>query len=167
MKFRNCILLIMVSLFVHPLTAQDFDYDLGIGARVGLAYGANVKYFLRFHPTRRVHNALEGIITTRYNGASGIVLFEYHHGIFDTEGLNIYLGGGAHIAVWNSDKVDWETEKQGYNPYAGLDGIIGIEYVIAYVPVAISLDWKPAVNFISDLNLMIDDIGLSVRYLFK
>lgn len=160
-------MLIVSGWFIQASTAQDFDYDLGFGARIGLAYGLNFKYFLRHHPTRQPHNALEGIITTRYNGANAIALFEYHNEIFDTKGLNVYLGGGAHFAVWNSDEVDWETEKHGYNPYAGLDAIIGMEYVIAYIPVAISLDWKPAVNFISDLNLMIDDIGLSVRYLFK
>jgi hypothetical protein len=79
----------------------------------------------------------------------------------------MFIGGGAHIAVWNSDKVYWETDRTGFNPYAGLDGIIGMEYVIAGIPVAVSLDWKPAINFVSDFNLMIDDIGLSVRYLFK
>jgi hypothetical protein len=167
MKFSKWIFLVMACLFVYSAAAQDYDYNLGIGARVGLAYGINVKYFLRLHPTRQPRSALEGIFTTRFNGANASVLFEYHNGIFDTEGLNMYIGGGAHLAVWNSDKVYWETDRKGFNPYAGLDGIIGIEYVIADIPVAVSLDWKPAVNFISDLNLMIDDIGLSVRYLFK
>jgi hypothetical protein len=154
-------------MIVNSAKAQDFDYDLGIGARVGQAWGVNIKYFLKYHPTRIPHYALEGILTTRFNGANAVALFEYHHGIFDTEGLNMYIGGGAHIAVWNSDTVYWETDRTGFNPYAGLDGIIGMEYVIAGIPVAVSLDWKPAVNLVSDLNLMIDDIGLSVRYLFK
>ena len=167
MKFIKPSWLIFAFLFVAPISAQDNDYDIGIGARIGLAYGANVKYFLRIHPTRIRHSALEGIIATRFNGLNVTAMYEYHNGIFDTEGLNMYIGGGAHLAVWNSDKVYWETDKTGFNPYAGLDGIIGIEYVIADIPLSVSLDWKPGVNLVSDLNLMIDDIGLSFRYLFK
>jgi hypothetical protein len=159
--------LILLLLIVAPAGAQDFDYDIGIGARIGLAYGINVKYFLRHHPTRQPRSALEGIFTTRFNGANAAVMYEYHNGIFDTKGLSLYVGGGAHIAVWNSEKVYWETERTRFNPYMGLDGIIGIEYVVGDIPLAVSLDWKPAINFVSDLNVMIDDIGLSFRYLFK
>jgi predicted heme/steroid binding protein len=167
MQCRILYVFIISALFIQPSGAQDWDYEFAIGARIGLAYGLNAKYFLRLHPARQPHYALEGMITTRYNGLNGTILCAYHHEIFDTEGFNIYTGGGVHFAVWNSDEVDWETEKYGYNPYTGLDLMIGMEYVIAYVPLAISLDWKPAVNFISDLNLMIDEIGLSLRYLFK
>ena len=167
MKFLKLIWLIIPFLFLVPARAQDFVYDIGIGARIGLAYGVNVKYFLKHHPTRQPHSALEGIFTTRFNGVNAAVVYEYHNGIFDTEGLSMYLGGGAHIAVWNSEKVYWETEKTGFNPYFGMDGIIGIEYVLADIPLAVSLDWKPCINFVSDLNAMIDDIGLSFRYLFK
>jgi len=157
----------MFLMIVASAGAQDFDYDIGIGARIGQAYGINFKYFLRTHPTRRLHSALEGMITTRYNGINASAVYEYHIGAFDTEGLNLYIGCGAHIAIWNSDKVYWETSKTGFNPYAGPDAIIGIEYVLADIPLGISLDWKPAVNLVSDLNFMIDDIGLSFRYLFK
>jgi hypothetical protein len=167
MRFRKFRWLIILLIIVAPAGAQDFDYDIGIGARIGLAYGVNVKYFLRHHPTRQPHSALEGIFTTRFNGANAGVMYEYHNGIFDTEGLSLYIGGGAHIAVWNSEKVYWETDRTGFNPYMGLDGIIGIEYVVGDIPLAVSLDWKPAINFVSDLNAMIDDIGLSFRYLFK
>ena len=158
---------LIIFMIFGRVGAQDYDYDVGIGARIGLAYGVNVKYFFRQHPTLKQHNALEGIFTTRFNGANAAVLYEYHNGIFDTEGLSLYIGGGAHIAAWNSEKVYWETDRSGFNAYLGLDAIIGIEYVLADIPLAVSLDWKPAVNFISDLNLMIDDIGLSFRYLFK
>jgi hypothetical protein len=167
MQYRSIVLLFFGIIIAQSLPSQDYDYEFGIGARIGLAYGVNVKYFLKLHPAIQAHNALEGMITNRYNGANGTVLYEYHHELFDTEGLNIYFGGGVHFAVWNSDDVDWDTEKHGYNPYVGVDGIIGMEYVIFRVPVSIGLDWKPGINFISDLNLMIDDIALSVRYLFK
>jgi hypothetical protein len=167
MKFRTIVILIIGTISIQSLYPQDYDYDIGFGARLGLAYGLNAKYFLRLHPTTRVHNALEGMITTRYSGANATFLFEHHHNAFNTEGLNMYFGGGAHLAVWNSTKVDWETDKTGYHPYTGLDAILGLEYVIADLPLAIGLDWKPSVNFISDFNLMIDDIALSIRFLFK
>ncbi len=167
MKSRKLLRFLILFIIFSPAGAQDFDYDIGIGARIGQAYGVNVKYFLRLHPTRQNHGAIEGIFTTRFNGVNAAVLYEYHSGIFDTDGLRIYIGGGAHLAAWNSEKVYWKNERTGFNPYAGLDGIIGIEYVLEDIPLAVSLDWKPAVNFVSDFNLMIDDIGLSFRYLFK
>jgi hypothetical protein len=167
MKSRIIIILIIGTISLQSLYAQDYDYEFGIGARLGLAYGLNAKYFLRLHPTTRVHNALEGMLTTRYEGANATVLFEHHRDAFNTQGLNLYFGGGVHFGVWNSSAVDWDTEKTGYNPYTGLDAIIGMEYVIADLPVSVSLDWKPSVNFVSDLNLMIDELALSVRFLFK
>jgi len=166
MKRRFIIISIIITFSIQSY-AWDYDYELGIGARLGLAYGLNAKYFLRLHPTTRVHNALEAMLTYRYEGGNATVLFEHHRDAFNTEGLNVYFGGGAHFGIWNSTVVDWETEKYGYHPYTGLDGIIGLEYVIARIPVSIGLDWKPSVNFISDVNLMIDEFALSVRFLFK
>ena len=167
MKLRIIILAVIIALTAQSAYAWDYDYEFGIGARLGLAYGLNAKYFLRLHPTTRVHNALEGMITYRFEGVNTAVLFEHHRNAFNTEGLNIYFGGGAHFAVWNSNVVDWDTGKSGYNPYTGLDAIIGLEYVMPDLPISIGLDWKPYVNFISDLNVMVDDIALSVRFLFK
>lgn len=167
MKSRYITVLIVTLISSQTLFAWDYDYELGIGARLGLAYGLNAKYFLRLHPTTRVHNALEGMLTARYEGANATVLFEHHRSAFNTDGLNVYFGGGAHFGVWNSSAVDWETENSGYHPYTGLDAIIGLEYVFPDLPLSIGLDWKPMANFVSDLNLMIDDIALSVRFLFK
>lgn len=167
MTLRLIIILIIGTITAQSLKAWDYDYEFGIGARLGLAYGLNAKYFLRLHPTTRINNALEGLITYRYEGANATVLFEHHRNAFNTEGLNLYFGGGAHFGVWNSTIVDWETEKYGYHAYTGLDGIIGLEYVISRIPVSIGLDWKPSVNFVSDLNLMIDELAVSVRFLFK
>lgn len=167
MKARIIIILIIGILTEQSLKAWDYDYEFGIGARLGLSYGLNAKYFLRLHPTTRVHNALEGMLTYRYEGANATFLFEHHQNAFNTEGLNVYFGGGAHFGFWNSSAVDWDTEKTGYHPYTGLDAIVGIEYVMPDLPLSIGLDWKPSVNFISDVNLMIDDIALSVRFLFK
>ena len=43
----------------------------------------------------------------------------------------------------------------------------GVEYVFDYVPVGISVDVKPAVNFYNGISAFLNNIlGLGVRYYF-
>ena len=166
MRSLIVILVFFGTLLVQPLFSQHYNYDFAVGLRIGLAYGLNAKYFPGSNRAIQSRNALEAIASHRYNGITCSILYEYHIEVFDTKGFYLYCGGGMHAGVLDSDKVPWETGKTGDNFYTGFDGIIGLEYVFAYVPVSIGLDWKPGLNFISDLNVITDDIGLSLRFFF-
>lgn len=166
MRFRIVILIIIGTLLSQPLFSQHYDYDLAVGIRVGLGYGFNGKCFLGSNRAVQSRNALEAIASFRYDGVMCSILYEYHIEVFDTEGFYLYCGGGLHAGIWNSDEVPWETDNTGNNFYSGFDGIIGLEYVFAYIPISVGLDWKPGFNIIRDSNLMIDDIGLSLRIFF-
>jgi len=157
--------LIMTSLiFQSQVHAQE--YDASIGVRAGLNPGITGKIFLARHSVFKTMGAFEGIAAARFKGAAFTVLYEFHKEVFDTRGLYLYFGGGIHVAYWDSDEVFWETDNLGLNTYAGIDGIIGLEYVVQDFPVTFGMDWKPTINIIRDTAGLIDDIAVSVRYYF-
>jgi hypothetical protein len=138
------------------LTGLAQDYDTGIGVRGGVAWGLTVKHFIT------TDGAGELILTRRHNGFNTTGLFEQHLPVFDTEGFYFFYGGGVHLGLWNTDQ---DKVLHDLKVYAGIDGIIGLEYSLEDLPLSVGLDWKPGINIISDFGLFIDDIAVSVRFL--
>ncbi|MDX9810980.1 MAG: hypothetical protein RBU28_01235 [Bacteroidales bacterium] len=145
--------------FTMLLAVDAQDYKTGIGFRGGFDNGITIKHFI----TRS--SALEGIIASRWRGLELIGLYEIHATAFDTERLNWYFGGGAHIGFWDGDHAVWGDEGSNY-AVIGVDGIIGIEYNFKAIPVNLSLDWKPALNLVGYSGFWGDGGALSVRYIF-
>lgn len=81
-----------------------------------------------------------------------------------------YVGGGAHIGFFDDRyHVGWGTSTGRTYTVIGVDGIIGLEYVFADIPINISADWKPAINLVGHNNNSYfwgDNGALSVRYIF-
>ncbi len=164
MRIKFIVMLIVGMVSFQSLKCQDYDFAAGV--RIGLSYGINGKIFLRANRAVQSRSALEVIASFRYKGVIGSFIYEHHFEVFDTEGMYLFCGGGLHAGILNSDEVPWETDNKGKNFYTGPDGIIGLEYVFKDIPASVSLDWKPCFNIISDFNLIIDDIALSVRFTF-
>jgi hypothetical protein len=163
-KITLLTLLLIALLQGKQIFAQE--YDASIGIRAGLNPGVTGKIFLARHSVFKTMGAFEGIAAVRFKGAAFTALYEFHIEVFDTKGFYLYFGGGIHFAYWDSDKVFWETDNLGMNTYAGLDGIVGLEYVIQDFPLTIGMDWKPTVHLIGDTAGLIDDIAVSIRYYF-
>ncbi|MCB8998508.1 MAG: hypothetical protein H6540_00370 [Bacteroidales bacterium] len=137
------------------LKAQD--YQNAVGLRFGLSNGVTFKHFIT------TNDAVEGILATRYGGFNLTGLFERHTTAFDTDGLYFYYGGGAHIGSFNNNA--WFTDQSNHT-IIGIDGILGLEYVIPDFPLNVSLDWKPGLNLIGYAGFWGDELALSVRYMF-
>ena len=128
--------------------AQNSDYGIGIGLRIGETSGATLK--LRSGSG----NASEGIVGFWPDAFSITGLFERYVGT-TVPGLNWYYGGGGHIAFltggpnyyYNGEHGRYYFYHYGGNVGLGIDGIVGIEYKIPPVPIALSLDLKPFVEF--------------------
>ncbi|MFP4059043.1 MAG: hypothetical protein ACLFUC_01000 [Bacteroidales bacterium] len=154
---------IFVLAFAFVFTSvfsQKHEYIDALGLRGGLSSGITYKHFI--DKTR----ALEGIITTRWHGFSITGLFEFHDIAFETAHLYWYYGGGAHVGFYDGYKnTPWLNSGESA-VLLGVDGIIGIEYNIQEIPVNISLDWKPAINFTGGAGIFPDEIALSIRYTF-
>ena len=135
------------------------DYTTGIGLRGGLANGLTIKHFIGEQA------ALEGILTSRWQGFNITGLYEIHNIAFDTNRLNWYYGLGGHIGFWNGDNVKWVNDNRDYT-VIGVDLILGIEYNFEEAPINISADWKPAFNIVGYSGFWGDGGGLSIRYIF-
>ncbi len=160
------ILFLMIIALLPGKKVSAQEYNSGIGLRAGLNPGITGKIFMARHSAFKNMRALEGIVAVRFKGVAVTGLFEFHKEVFDTKGLYLYFGGGMHVASWNSDEVYWETDHTGMQTYAGIDGIIGLEYVIQDIPLTFGMDWKPNLNFFGDNAGIIDDIAVSVRFYF-
>lgn len=155
---RTSGIFILFFLVLQSGPAWSQDYETGLGLRGGVAWGFTVKHFVT------TDGAAEGILTARYNGFNATALYEKHLPVFDTEGFYFYYGGGAHIGMWNTtDKTLFRSTKL----FAGVDGIIGLEYTFDEVPVSLGMDWKPGFNLISEFGFFYDELALSVRFLIR
>jgi hypothetical protein len=151
------ITLFIVFSLISVSKAQD--YNTGIGLRAGYYNGLTIKHFIR------TNTALEGIFTSRWRGLRVTGLYEKEYSIANADGLNWYFGGGAHIGFWNGDYVNWGETGSQYT-VVGLDAILGLEYNFREVPLNLSLDWKPAFNFVGYSGAWADGGALSIRYIF-
>ena len=149
----------MVFCLVSISKAQD--YNTGIGFRGGFSSGLTVKHFVG------PKAAFEGILSTRWNGFIITGLYEVHNQAFNAEGLKWYFGFGGHIGFWNGNynKNYWGDYGTSYT-VVGIDGILGLEYSFKDVPINLSLDWKPAFNFVGYSGFWADGGALSIRYIF-
>lgn len=117
-------LLLAVS---RPAAAQK--YITAAGVRLGGGnYGITVQQLVASRVT------IEGIAGLGTREYSGTVLGEYHFGILGPS-LNYYFGAGGHLGH-NKDT----------GSFSGLDGIVGVEYKVAFLPIALSFDFKPSLE---------------------
>lgn len=151
-----CLIVVCLGSIVN---AQD--YRTGIGLRGGFESGLTVKHFTH------EKSALEFILSSRWRGFELTGLYEVHIQAFDVERLKWFVGFGAHVGFWNGDYPYkyWGTPGTSYT-VVGLDGILGLEYSFTEVPINLSLDWKPAFNFIGYSGFWADGGAVSIRYIF-
>lgn len=153
---------ILICSGLISITAQE--YNTGIGLRGGISNGITVKHFIS------ENTAIEGILDTRWKGFILTGLYEFENPAFNTIGLSWYYGFGGHIGSWaennNNPPSWWENNHEGGYVIIGADGIIGIEYTFDMIPINVSLDWKPGINFIGHTGLWADMTAFSIRYVF-
>lgn len=149
MKLNKILLGITLSLFCLSATAQN--YNTGIGLRAGDASGLTVKHFIG------ANTAIDGIITTDKDLSAFRVtgLYEIHTSAFNTNQLFWFYGGGGHFG--SSGKSDVNI---------GIDGVVGLEWVVPEIPFSFSMDVKPSLDIIDEIDLDFLQAGLSIRYVF-
>jgi len=135
------------------------DYRTALGLRLGSSTGISVKHFIR------PGTALEGLFTTRWDGAMITGLYEGVSMAFQEPNLAWYFGGGAHIGFWDSTP-HWRDNSDSHSVF-GLDLILGMEYTFDEAPLNLAFDWKPAINLIGYQGFWADEFALSIRFAFK
>lgn len=148
---RIAILFVAVAFFFSSAASAQ-DYHLGLGVRLSnsiptLNNSVTGKYFV----TDR--SAVEGIVSFGSRFGLGALL-EIHNPL-NVPGLRWLYGAGAYLGF--EDK----------NTFLGPTGIIGLDYKFENVPINLTLDWKPELDIIPDINFVPDAFALSVRFTLK
>ncbi len=149
MRTSLSLVLFLVASSFYAATAQDYKVALGVrlsNATPTLSNAITLKYNMTQQHT------LEGIVSfgSRF-GIGG--LYEINR-MTTVQGLNWFYGGGAYVGFENG------------NTYLGPTGIIGLDYKFPNVPLNLSLDWKPELDFIPAINFVPDAFGFSARFTF-
>lgn len=152
-SFLFAIVIILIS--AAQLKAQDYKTALGIRLSSSAPAVNNSVSFKHFMNPKL---AVEGLITFDKKAALGALL-EIHNAMPSTEGLKWFYGAGAYLG-FDSDKTHTDRALMG------AQGIIGLDYKFANLPLNLSLDWKPELNIIDNINFEPAAIGFTIRFTF-
>ena len=164
---RKALLAAVVLLFISfsNLSAQSLgsSYKTALGVKIGDGGAITLKHFIK------PNAALEGLGYFWRYGSRITGLYEFHGDINGAPGLKWYVGPGAHVGFWNTR---WK-DRYGYNysgSYAGIDGVLGLDYKFNGAPINMSLDWQPSWTLGSGPDTWYGFYGgwggLSIRFTF-
>jgi len=170
MKTGIRIFTITILLLTFGITrAQEVVHSIGV--RLG-GNGIAYKY------VEDQYRGFEAILGFRERGIQFTGLVEAYKPVKTDRINNLYFfwGGGGHAGYKgvkkeyyrdNGNGFELYTERK-YNPVFGLDGIFGGEYHFYSIPLAVSLDYKPYMEFFGEEIFRVDlwDFGFTFRYTF-
>lgn len=140
--------MVMAALMVATLAVSAQDYNWAVGVRGGAFSGLTAK-------KNNGDNALEfGVSWGLANYLTVDGVYEWQQPVI-TEGFNLYYGAGAFLGVFG-------------NSFAvGAEAVVGLEYKIANVPLAFSLDYRPSLDVLHIRNMGgFYNFGLGIKYCF-
>lgn len=159
MKKILVVVLLASAAFINTASAQDYKTALGVRLSSANAMQNNSVSFKQFITDK---SAIEVLFTFGDPLALG-ALFELHKPL-QAAGLSYFYGGGGYIAFVKNLNVS--TQKETTNANFGAQGVIGLDYKFNNIPLNISLDWKPELNLVDDINFEPAAIGFTARFTF-
>ena len=159
MKKISVLVLAVCMLSLSNAKAQDYKTALGVRLSSAAAHINNSISFKQFINEK---TAIEALFSFGDPVALGALL-EFHKPLA-SEGLRYYYGAGGYISFVKT--YDPIKNKNEVDPNFGAQGVIGLDYKFANIPLNISLDWKPELNIVSDINFEPAAIGFSARFTF-
>lgn len=153
-KFLPALLIITLISVSKTTSAQDYKTALGVRLSTDAAVinnSVSIKHFIN------EKLAVEGLLSFSNPVAIGGLL-QVHTPLAGTEGLKWFYGAGVYIG-FDSDKA----KTTGRN-LMGAMGSVGLDYKFANVPLNLSLDWKPELNIIDEINFEPAAIGFTARF---
>jgi hypothetical protein len=152
-------LLVSSVVFMNNADAQGYKTALGVRLSSSNAMQNNSVSFKQFISEKA---AIEALFTFGDPLALGAML-ELHKPLA-ADGLSWYYGGGGYIGFVK--KLNTTTNKETTDPNFGAQGVIGLDYKFNNIPLNISLDWKPELNLVNDINFEPAAIGFTARFTF-
>ena len=145
--------------FASSVNAQDYKTGLGVRLSSSQAMVNNSVTLKHFFNER---TAVEALLS--FGDPLAIGAMVEIHKPFGESGIRWFYGGGGYIGFVKSYNPN--TEKNETDANFGAMGVIGLDYKFANLPLNLSLDWKPELNLITDINLEPAAIGFSARFTF-
>lgn len=158
-KIAIVCLLIAVTAATQSLSAQDYKTALGVRLSSANAMQNNSISIKQFISEK---TAIEGLFTFGDPLSLGALL-EFHKPL-SASGLRYFYGAGGYIGFVKT--VNVATQKTSTDPNFGAQGVIGLDYKFNNIPLNISLDWKPELNIVNDINFEPAAIGFTARFTF-
>lgn len=158
-KILCTILIISGFFFATNVSAQDYKTALGVRLSSSQAMVNNsitLKHFLNEKA------AVEALFSFGDPLALGALL-EVHKPL-GSQGIKWFYGGGGYLAFVKT--YDPEKDKEESEVNFGAQGVIGLDYKFVNLPLNLSLDWKPELNLIGDINFEPAAIGFTARFTF-
>ena len=153
-------LLIVASICsLTAVSAQEYKTALGVRLSSSAAMVNNSVSFKQFISDK---SAIEALFSFGDPLALGAIL-EFHKPLAPS-GLSYFYGAGGYISFIKNTNV--ATGKTSTDPNFGTQGVIGLDYKFSNVPLNLSLDWKPELNIVSDINFEPAAIGFTARFTF-
>lgn len=158
---RLAIVCSVIAVFALSGTVSAQDYKTALGVRLSSANAMqnnsiSIKQFINDR------TAIEGLFTFGDPLALG-ALVEFHKPL-TAAGLQYFYGAGGYVGFVKN--VNPATQKTVTNANFGAQGVIGLDYKFNNIPLNISLDWKPELNIVDDINFEPAAIGFSARFTF-
>lgn len=153
-------------------TGFSQQYDRSAGIRLGGTSGLTYKKFIV------EEQAFETIISNRSSGVqvTGLIIFHQPMEFSFDENFYFYYGAGAHVGMEKHGDIH-KVPFNGTQDYryvnkefvaVGVDAIAGVEYRLLSVPITMSIDLKPYINYVGLRKLKTDfwDVSIGFKYLF-
>ena len=155
-------LTVAIVLLSQTESKAQQSYKNAFGARLGAANGITFKTFTQNN------RAWDFILNFQNNGNDDnrrervrfTALYEIHNPINNAGGLNYYYGVGGTLG---SSRYKYRNDNDR-KLYAGLAGVLGLDYKFAEAPINVSLDWKPELNIITNVAFEGSAVGVSARF---
>lgn len=159
-------LLILLTFFPVLLYAQTMNN--AIGMRGGITAGFEYRFYTDDA------NSYKFLLGTRDAGVQLHAMKEFHqYDLFEfSERLVLFYGAGLHLGFvqWNERISDesgiWYRDRSALA--AGIDGLVGVEYLFYEVPLSLGLEAKPFVDVFGRdfFDLQLFDIAFTLKYRF-
>ncbi len=147
-----CFLFMTIIVNAQSKSTKSSSYKTALGVKAWDGAGISFKHF--FH-------SKDAVELTGYFWGHGMRLtglYEIHTPIANVTGLKWYIGPGAHIGFYNTNYGD--------GVFAGIDGVLGLDYKFKSLPLNMSVDWQPAFEFGNNRGFVGNWGGLGIRYTF-
>lgn len=159
-------LVFLIIALPFALSAQTFNKAIGI--RGGLSSGFEYRFYTDDA------NSYKLLLATRNSGIQLHALKEFHeYDLFEfSDQLSLFYGLGAHIGYEQWDKRYVQNNTTWYKKrtalLAGIDIVVGLEYLFYEVPLAVGFEVKPYIDVLGRdfLEVELFDFAFTLKYHF-